>query len=105
MEQQEMDMYAGMKYGDKLIRMEGIITEVHDGAVAIALKGRLGTLRIPKRMIISEYDLQVGQEAAWIMSFVEQIGAEPNERYLRNLKNEEARRAEILDEFKSKEEE
>lgn len=106
MEQQyDIDMYEGMKFGDKLIRMEGIITEVHDGAVAIALKGRLGTLRIPKRMIISDYDLEVGQEAAWIMSFVEQISPEPNQRYLRNLKEEEARRAEILNEFKTKEEE
>jgi hypothetical protein len=75
-----------MKYGDKIIRMEGIIVEVHDGAVAIDFKGRLGHLRIPKRMIISDYDLEVGQEVAWNMSFIEQESAEVNERYLETIK-------------------
>ena len=65
-----------MKYGDKIIRMEGIIVEVHDGSVAIDFKGRLGHLRIPKRMIISDYDLEVGQEVAWNMSFIEQESPE-----------------------------
>ena len=37
-----------MKYGDKIIKMEGVIVEVHDGCVAIDLKGRLGYLKIPK---------------------------------------------------------
>lgn len=74
-----------MKYGDKIIRMEGVIVEVHDGAVAIDLKGRLGHLRIPKRMIISDYDLAVGQEVAWNMSFIEQESAEVNERYLETI--------------------
>ena len=74
-----------MKYGDKIIRMEGVIVEVHDGSVAIDLKGRLGHLRIPKRMIISDYDLAVGQEVAWNMSFIEQESAEVNERYLETI--------------------
>lgn len=67
-----------MKYGDKLIYMEGIITEVHDGAVAIDLKGRLGSLRIPLRMLISDYPLQVGQTVGFRMSFIEQLSAEPD---------------------------
>ena len=71
-----------MKYGDRIIRMEGIIVEVHDGSVAIDFKGRLGHLRIPKRMIISDYELEVGQEVAWNMSFIEQERAEVNKRYL-----------------------
>ena len=74
-----------MKYGDKIIRMEGIIVEVHDGSVAIDFKGRLGHLRIPKRMIISDYDLEIGQEVAWNMSFIEQESAEVNERYLETI--------------------
>jgi hypothetical protein len=83
-----------MKYGDRIIRMEGVIVEVHDGSVAIDFKGRLGHLRIPKRMIISDYDLEVGQEVAWNMSFIEQESAEVNARYLEtiehadNLRNE-----------------
>ena len=76
-----------MKYGDKIIRMEGVIVEVHDGGVAIDMKGRLGHLRIPKRMIISDYDLAVGQEVAWNMSFVEQLSPDINPRYLETIKH------------------
>ena len=76
-----------MKYGDKIIRMEGIIVEVHDGSVAIDFKGRLGHLRIPKRMIISDYDLEVGQEVAWNMSFIEQESPDVNERYLETIEH------------------
>lgn len=76
-----------MKYGDKIIRMEGVIVEVHDGSVAIDFKGRLGHLRIPKRMIISDYDLEIGQEVAWNMSFIEQENAEVNPRYLETIEH------------------
>ena len=78
-----------MKYGDKIIRMEGVIVEVHDGSVAIDFKGRLGHLRIPKRMIISDYDLEVGQEVAWNMSFIEQESSVVNERYLETIRHSE----------------
>ena len=61
------------KYIDKVNYYEGIITEVHDGSVAIDIKGRLGSIRIPKRMIISDYELKVGQIVAFNMSFLEQI--------------------------------
>lgn len=74
-----------MKYGDKIIKMEGVIVEVHDGCVAIDLKGRLGYLKIPMRMMITDYPLEVGQEVAWNMSFVEQLGPEANEKYVSNL--------------------
>lgn len=62
-----------LKYGDKIIYMEGIITNVHSGSVEIDLKGRLGHLTIPKRMIISDTELKEGQEVAWNMSFIEQL--------------------------------
>ena len=84
-----------MKYGDKIIRMEGIIVEVHDGSVAIDFKGRLGHLRIPKRMIISDYELEVGQEVAWNMSFIEQERAEVNKRYLETIKHAEELQSEM----------
>ena len=42
-----------MKYGDKIIYMEGVIVEIHDGCVGIDLKGRLGYLKIPMRMLIT----------------------------------------------------
>lgn len=75
-----------MKYGDKIIYMEGVITEVHDGCVEIDLKGRLGCLRIPMRMLISDYPLKVGQEVAWNMSFIEQLGPEVNDKYKRRVR-------------------
>lgn len=74
-----------MKYGDKIIRMEGVIVEVHDGCVGIDLKGRLGFLKIPMRMLITDYPIKVGQEVAWNMSFVEQLGPEVNDKYVSNL--------------------
>lgn len=80
-----MDYDLKLKYGDKIIYMEGIIREVHDGSVAMDLKGRLGYLEIPKRMIISDYELKVGQEVGFNMSFVEQLGDAVNEKYLANF--------------------
>ena len=65
---------------------EGIIVEVHDGSVAIDLKGRLGQLRIPKRMIISNYDLEVGQEVGFLMSYPEVFDQEPNDKYVRAIR-------------------
>ena len=74
-----------LKYGDKIIRMEGVIVEVHDGWVGVDLKWRLGFLKIPMRMLITDYPIKVGQEVAWNMSFVEQMGPEINEKYVSNL--------------------
>ncbi|EPS51365.1 hypothetical protein JTT01_18630 [Clostridium botulinum] len=74
-----------LKYGDKIIEMEGVIVEVSDGAVAIDFKGRLGYLRIPRRMIISDYELKVGQEVGLNMSFVEVLSDKINEKYVSNL--------------------
>ena len=66
-----------MKYGDRIIKMEGVIVELRGDIVAIDLKGRLGYLEVPMRMLITEYPLKVGQEVFWDMSFVEQLGHEP----------------------------
>ena len=74
-----------MKYGDKIIKMEGIIVEVRDEGVGIDLKGRLGYLLVPMRMIISDTELKVGQTVAWNMSFIEQEGPEVNEKYISNI--------------------
>ena len=73
------------KYTDKLIYMEGVIVEVHDGAVGIDLKWRLGFLKIPMRMLISDYEIKVGQEVGFNMSFIEQLGPEVNEKYISNI--------------------
>ena len=73
------------KYTDKIIYMEGIIVEVHDGAVGIDLKGRLGFLKIPMRMLISDYEIKVGQEVGFNMSFIEQLSLDVNEKYISNI--------------------
>lgn len=71
-----------MKYSDNLIEMKGIITEVHDGSVAIDFKGRLGNLRIPKRMLISDYEVKEGLEVGLKMSFIEVISDKVDEKYM-----------------------
>lgn len=74
-----------MKYGDRIIEMQGVIVEVHDGCVGIDLKGRLGFMKIPLRMLITDYPLKVGQEVGFRMSFIEVLSEEPNEKYISNI--------------------
>lgn len=82
-----------MKYGDKIIYMEGIIVDFDDCSVSIDFKGRLGFLKIPKRMLITDYPLEIGLEVAMNMSFVEVLSDEVNEKYLSNIqKNKDKRR-------------
>ena len=92
-----------MKYGDKIIRMEGVIVAVKDGAIDVDLMGRLGFISVPKRMVISDYDLEVGQVVSWNMSFLEQNGPEINDKYFNNLTVREARRLEILRQYNEEE--
>ena len=70
-----------MKYGDKIIYMEGIIVDFDDCSVSIDFKGRLGFLKVPKRMLITDYPLEIGLEVAMNMSFVEVLSDEVNEKY------------------------
>ncbi|MFS8540749.1 MAG: hypothetical protein LOD89_01485 [Tissierellales bacterium] len=81
-----------MKYGDKIIYMEGVITDVQDGAVEIDFKGRLGHIKIPMRMLITDYPLKVGQEVGLNMSFLEVLGPEVNQHYLNALEHEKKTR-------------
>ncbi|GAA0122723.1 MAG: hypothetical protein KID00_13405 [Clostridium argentinense] len=74
-----------MQYGDKIIEMQGIIVELHDGAVGIDLKGRLGFMKIPMRMLITNYPLKLGQEVGFRMSFPEVLSEEANEKYISNI--------------------
>ena len=74
-----------MKYGDRLIKMQGIIVKITDGAVSMDLKGRLGHLSVPMRMLITDYDLKVGQEVEFNLSFPEVMSGEVNEKYVSNI--------------------
>lgn len=73
-----------MKYADKLIEMRGIITAISDGSVSIDFKGRLGHMTVPMRMLISDYELKVGQEVGMNMSFPEVTSEEIDEKYIKN---------------------
>ncbi len=66
-------MQNKLKYKDKPIYMEGIIVSISDGAVEIDLKGRLGKLKIPKRMLISDNDILEGQTVGFMMTYPELI--------------------------------
>ena len=74
-----------LKYGDKIIEMQGVIVEVHDGCVAIDFKGRLGYLKVPMRMLITDYEVKIGQEIGLRMSFPEVLSGEVNEKYVSNI--------------------
>lgn len=71
-----------LKYASTERVWEGIIIELTDASVIIDLKGRLGRLEIPNRMIISDYELKVGQEVAFLMSYPEVLDSESNQKYL-----------------------
>ena len=92
-----------LKYGEKLIYMEGVIVEIHDGCVAVDLKGRLGYLKVPMRMLLTDYELKVGQEVGWNMSFPEQLGPEVNDKYFSNLDAYKKRQAEMAEKNSEKE--
>lgn len=73
-----------MKYCDNIIEMKGIITEIHDGSVSIDFKGRLGSMKIPMRMLITDYELKEGMEVGMKMSFVEVLSDKVDEKYIKN---------------------
>lgn len=74
-----------LKYMSSETMVEGVIVEVTDGSVVIDIKGRLGQLRIPLRMIISNYDVKVGQEVGFLLSYPEVFDEAPNEHYLKAI--------------------
>ncbi|EJO5348217.1 hypothetical protein NRP93_002333 [Clostridium botulinum] len=80
-----------LKYGDKILEMQGVVVDVSDGAVAIDFKGRLGYLKVPRRMLISDYEVKVGQEVGLNMSFIEVLSDEINEKYVSNLEIQKRR--------------
>lgn len=79
-----------MEHSDYITEMRGIIVEVNDCGVVVDFKGRLGQIKVPLRMVITDYPLEVAQEVGFRMSFLEVLFEKPNEKYLENvrLKNE-----------------
>ncbi len=71
----------GLKYISTERYVEGVIVELKSGSVGIDLKGRLGYLKVPVRMLITEYELKLGMEVGFMMSFPEVLREEINPKY------------------------
>ena len=74
-----------LRYSSTERYVEGVIVGVKAGSVAIDLKGRLGHLSIPVRMLITDYEPQIGLEVGFLMSYPEVLGPEINEKYANNV--------------------
>lgn len=71
----------GLKYISTERYVEGVIVELKSGAVGIDLKGRMGYLKVPVRMLITDYELKLGMEVGFLMSFPEVLHEEVNPKY------------------------
>lgn len=74
-----------LKYSSTERYVEGVIVEVKSGAYTIDLKGRLGQLKVPARMLITNWEVEVGQEVGFLLSYPEVLGPEINQKYKDNL--------------------
>ncbi|MFD1472626.1 CBO2463/CBO2479 domain-containing protein [Companilactobacillus mishanensis] len=99
-----MDEYDKLNYASTESVYEGVISEVTDAGVTIELKGRLGTLTVPKRMLICEHDPQVGHEVGFLMSYPEVLSETPNPDYVQAFKDYKEHREEIKQRTKEREE-
>lgn len=77
-----------LKYVSTERYYEGIIVEINDCAIAIDFKGRMGELYLPRRMVISDYELQIGQEVGFMMTYPEVLGPDIDEDYANNAKKQ-----------------
>lgn len=73
---------------------EGIIIEVTDASVVIDLKGRMGQLRLPRRMVICDNELKEGQQIGFLMTYPEVINETIDENYLKSAKDQLNKRIE-----------
>jgi hypothetical protein len=60
-----IDNYINQNY------FHGKIVDISDGGVEIEFSGRLGYLKIPRRMIISNDKLILGKEVGFMMTYPE----------------------------------
>jgi len=49
----------------------GTVTEVNDTGITVQFAGRLGVLKVPWRMVLSENPVKVGEKVMIMMSLVE----------------------------------
>lgn len=75
-----------LKYSASTERyVEGVVVEKKSGSYSIDLKGRLGHLKIPARMLITDYEVELGMEVGFLLSYPEVLGPEINQKYKDNL--------------------
>lgn len=74
--------YDKLNYPSTETVWEGVIVEITGASVIMDFKGRMGRLEVPKRMVISQYELKLGQEVGFLMSYPEVLAEQPNEKYL-----------------------
>ena len=67
-----------LKYSSSVREFEGVIVEVTEGSITIDIAGRMGRLKIPLRMLISENPPEVGQIVGFLMSCPEILNEEMN---------------------------
>lgn len=89
-----------LKYVSTEKMYEGVLVEVTDAGVTIDLKGRLGQFKIPKRMVISQDELQIGQIVGFMLSYPEVLDSEPDEKYVEAIQNRKERMQEIQNRYK-----
>lgn len=75
-----------LKYISSESFFEGIIIEVTDGSVLIDFKGRMGQLSVPRRMVITDYELKPGQEVGFMMTYPEVLSQQVDEEYAKLAK-------------------
>ncbi len=81
-----------LKYTSTERYYEGIIIELTDASVMIDLEGRLGQLRVPKRMVISDNNLLEGQKVGFLMTYPEVVDEEIDKDYLDSSQEQLAKR-------------
>ena len=82
-----------LKYASTENYVEGVIVEVKDGLVGIDLKGRMGSWRVPVRMVITDYE--PGLEVGFLLSYPEVLGPEINEKYSQNIEHKRLKEKEM----------
>lgn len=91
-----MDRQDQLKYLSTERMFEGVLVDITDASVTIDIKGRLGQFKIPRRMLISEYDVKIGQEVGFMMSYPEVLDENPNEHYVNAITEHQARQEKMM---------
>jgi hypothetical protein len=68
-----------LKYISSESFYEAVIVDFNDCSVTMEIKGRLGRLKVPRRMVITEYDIKVGMTVGFMLSYPEVLGPEVDE--------------------------